>query len=553
VTSTRRAAVALGLCAAWSLAASAAPPDPRPGPKPAVLTADAWLGAPAKPATPDEIDRVLAVELAAAGIEPAPLTTDEQFLRRATLDLAGRLPAPADVAGFGADKDPHKRAKFIDRLLDSDDHARHWARYWQEVIASRLADPRGKALAGAFELWLTDELRKNRGWDEITRAMLTATGECRFDDGKAGAAFFLGSHVGPDSAAEQAAETARVFLGIRIQCAQCHDHPGDVWKREQFHQLAAYFARLRDRPVRDGQRLVGLELLAAPRGEHEMPSKADPRKTTTMHPAFLDGKAPRQGLDDPERRKALADAVVARDNYWFAGAYANRVWGELMGRSFYEPVDDLGPRKEVVLGPVLVRLASSFRATDCDVKAFFRLVCNTQAYQRQVRAGEAGDARRLFASASPRRLDADALWESLVGVLGNLGGPRDGATPRPTGPDAGRPGFEGLFKDEFGFDPSLRAEEVEGSVSQALLLMNSPAVNAKIRAQGTNLLARVLAANPDDDEALRLVYLRTLARKPTDREMDACRAHLKKAASRAEGFEDILWALLNSTEFLTKR
>src|SRR5207237_2124957 len=137
----------------------------------------------------------------------------------------------------------------------------------------------------------------------------------------------------PDSANEQAAETSRLFLGIQIQCAQCHDHPTDQWKRVQFHELAAYFARETPRPMRDGMRLAGLELFVRPRPlEHEMPSKEDPRRTLVTHPRFLDGKSPGVNLPDRTRRLALANAVTDKNNYWFAGAYVNRIWGELMGQ-----------------------------------------------------------------------------------------------------------------------------------------------------------------------------------------------------------------------------
>src|SRR5262249_25352433 len=155
-------------------------------------------------------------------------------------------------------------------------------------------------------------------------------------------------------------------------------------------------------------------------------------------------------------------------------------------------------------------------------------------------------------AAYPTRLGPDALWASLVGVLGRLDGP-PGVGARPAGPDGNRPGLEGLFKEEFGFDPSTKADEVEGSTPQALLLMNNPSVNGRIQAKGTNLLARILTAYAQDDEALRMVYLRTLARQPTERELEKCRAYIKKTGNRAEAFEDILWALLNSTEFQTKR
>jgi hypothetical protein len=523
-------------------------------PPSSLLSSDAWRQAPLTVARPEEIDAIVAREWQASGLEPAPLTTDEQFLRRVTLDLTGQLPLPADVTEFAADPDPAKRAKLIDKLLASDEYARHWAGYWRDVLAARLPDARSKLLIRPFEEWITDQLRQDRRWDAVVRAMLTAEGPCRFEEGgKHGENFFLASHRGPDAANEQAAETARIFLGIQVQCAQCHDHPFDQWKRVQFHELAAYFARLAERPLREDKRVVGAELVSRPRGEHQMPSKEDPKKGTLVTPRFLDGRAPAANLPDLKRRQALADAVVDPNNYWFAGAYVNRLWGELMGQSFYEPVDDMGPRKEAVLAPVLVRLSSSFRASRYDVKGLFRLILNTQTYQRQLRPGDASEGHLHFAAACPTRLPADALWESLVGVLGNLGGPVK-IRPGPVAAAAGlRPGLEGAFLQEFNFDPSQKRDEVEGSVPQALLMMNNPVLNNRIRATGSNLLARILKAYPQDDDALRMLYLRTLARKPTDREMQKCRAYVEKASNRAEAFEDVLWALLNSTEFQTKR
>jgi hypothetical protein len=538
--------------------AAKAPPA---GPKTSVLNNDAWSSVPVVPIKSSEIDALVLKELKELGVKPAPLTTDEQFVRRITLDLTGELPVPADVTEFVADKDPNKRAKLIDKLLASDEHAQHWARYWRDVIGSRATNQQARALARSFEKWMTDCIRQNKGWGNITRAMLTASGKVEFtDDGSHGELYFLLSKNGMAGPEERAAETSRVFMGIQIQCAQCHDHPSDVWKRQQFHELTAYFARGRERLVRepgqDGKpgRAFGLELVAAPFGEHRMPSKEDPRRGTIMSPRFLDGKAPpRSVTTDLERRRSLADAVVSKENYWFAGAYVNRMWGEMMGQSFTMPVDDMGPKKEAVFPAVLARLAASFRATDYDMKALVRTVVNSETYQRQIRLGESTSEHLHFAAAYPTRLRADALWESLTGVLGQFGGPAGEARPGPGGRFAGRVGLEGTFKDEFNFDPSTMADEVEGSVPQALLLMNNPQINQKIQARGTNLLGRILTAYPDNDEALRMVYLRALARKPTDREKERCRTYIAKAGSRAEAFEDILWALINSTEFQTKR
>jgi hypothetical protein len=224
-----------------------------------------------------------------------------------------------------------------------------------------------------------------------------------------------------------------------------------------------------------------------------------------------------------------------------------------MGQSFYQPVDDLGPEKEAVLPTVLARVAAGFRGSHFDIKALFRVIMNSETYQRQLRPGEPADDHLLFAAAYPTRLSADALWQSLVDVLGRMGPPVVPKGKPGTPAFALRNGLEFLFKQEFNFDPSTRPEDVEGSLSQTLLLMNNPAINQKIKAQGTNLLARILTNYPDNGDALRMVYLRALARRPTDKEQARCREYIRTVGNRAEAFEDILWALLNSTEFQTKR
>jgi hypothetical protein len=523
-----------------------------PPPHSALLTHEAWQSAPRTPLAPGELDAIIAKELQNDKIEPAALTTDEQFIRRVTLDLTGRLPEPADVEDFVKNRSSDKRAQLIDRLLGSEKYARHWAHYWREVLTARINDRRGLALSRPFDEWLFKQFSTNQSWDKIVRQMLTAEGSCRFDDaGSNGALFFLLSHMGPDAANEQAAEASRIFLGIQIQCAQCHDHPSDQWKRVQFHELAGYFARVREKPMREEGKPVGIELISLAKGEHEMASREDPKKIFITPPRFLDGKSPGRELPDLQRRRSLASAIVDKENYWFAGAYVNRIWGELMGQSFYEPVDDMGPGKQAVFPEVLTRLTGAFRGSNYDIPQMFRTIMNSETYQRQIRLGESNEQHLHFAAAYPTRLHADALWESLVNALGNLGIP-PAVRLKLKGPLYGV-GLESQFKQEFEFDPSLKADEVEGSIAQALMLMNNPTINQRLKAEGTNLLGRILKSYPTDDQALRILYLRTLARKPTDAEAQRCREYIEKAGNRTEGFEDILWALINSTEFQTKR
>ena len=579
--------LAISLIGVWALTAprsEAAPGKKRddaagtkkpvapPPPASALLTVEDWQKAPMTPLQPGEIDRLVAKELRNSKLQPADLASDEQFLRRATLDLTGQLPRPGDVDRFVADQDPGKRARLIDRLLASDAYARHWARYWREVITARLPDRRGVVLAQPFEEWLFGQLKSNQGWDKVARAMITARGQLRLDEpGQNGAAFFLAVHRGKDAADERAAETSRVFLGIQIQCAQCHDHPSDQWKRVQFHELAGYFARLRERAIRDPKnkkvKVPGIELVSVPRGEHEMPAKEDPKKGLLTLPRFLDGKSPGNNLGDLQRRYALARAITSKNNYWFAGAYVNRVWGVLMGQAFYEPVDDLGPHKEAIFPGVLTRLTGAFRGSDYDVKRLFRDIMNSQTYQRQIRPSEPTEHLH-FAAVYPSRLPSDALWQALVNAVGDIGRPvqkqrfmqaqaKKTAQAKPLAQAKKRPlfkgGFEALFKQEFSFDPSLKPDDIEGSITQVLLLMNSPVINQRLQARGATVLAQTLRRYPDDGDALRSLYTRTLARKPTDRELEKCKEYIARAADRAEAFEDILWVLLNSTEFQTKR
>ncbi|MBY0228405.1 MAG: DUF1549 and DUF1553 domain-containing protein [Gemmataceae bacterium] len=548
---------------------------------PAPVKPAAWKDAPRKPLLPAEVDALLERELEKAGLKPAAVVGDAQFLRRATLDLWGRPPKPAELEAFLKDTSADKRAKIIDKMLESDLYARNWASYWQEVMGARLVGFEGRILARPFQRWMAEQLKKNRPWSGITRDLLTASGVAKYDDsdGKTGPAYFLASHRGTDAVTEQAAETARVFMGIQINCAQCHDHPFDSWKQVQFHELAAYFARVRTRLVRDPEseqiRFIGLELASVDRGgfgmgmrpgmggrfgggEYRMPAKDGMRGGgTVVHPRALDGKAPAKGLKDADRRKALADSVTSKDNHWFAAAYANRVWGVLLGQSFYGQPDDLGPQREAVHGGTLARLASSFAATDYDMKAFFRLVMNTKAYQRESRIGETRGEHLLFAHSYPARLRAGAVHQSLINTLGDLPGGGFGGGGRGMMGPGGRFGFgggvEGQIRTEFGFDPSLKNDDVESSIPQALILMNSPAIHQKIRATGTNFLAKALEKHKDDGPALEAVYAQALQRKPTAREQSRALSYVAKVGKRAEAFEDILWAIINSVEFQTRR
>jgi hypothetical protein len=547
---------------AWSQqAAKKTKQTATPSPESAWLKNDAWLNVPTTPLEAGEIDKLLAKELEKSKIVSAPLTTDEQFLRRVRLDLTGQLPTADEVEKFLADSDPAKRAKLIDQLLQTDEYAHHWARYWVGAVAAFEA-PFGEALTPDFEEWLYQQFKQDRNWGEIVRSLVTADGSLKKGSkGENGNVFFLGRHSGPDADMARTAETARLFLGIQIQCAQCHnDRRTHIWKQVQFHELAGFFARLQG-----GGSFGGLlKLSSRPNGEHEMPDRKDATLVFLTPARFLDGKAPPAGASDQDRRRALADFLTAKDNYWFSAAYVNRVWSEMLGQSFFDRVDDLSPKSEVLSPALANRLAAAFAGSDYDIKRLLRAITNSQAYQRQVRLGDKADQHLQFAAVYPTRLRADVLWQALGRALVQW------PTTDPLSYQS--------FKSEFDFDPSLKADEVPASITQALWLLNGTLVNARLKAVDVRLprpqldkdgkplpndpeptlLKQALAKHGTDDSAVvRAFYLQTLSRKPTDRELQTCLAYIQETkqakGTRNDAFEDILKALINSTEFQRKR
>jgi hypothetical protein len=578
-----------------------------------------------------QVDQLIAKELAANEVQPAPLATDEDFLRRATLDIAGTLPTPRDVTLFGIDPTGDKREQMVGRLLHSTAYSETWARYWRDVLFSRATNARGGLVNRSFTQWMTDALAGNRGWDEITTDLLTATGDVRFNGDTA--LLFLQE----GSPEDIAGEVSRVFLGIQMQCANCHNHPWNSWQREQFHELAAFFPRVAVRPVqedgmqrsfeiasvnrdidparrqeflkdsadrlvrfsdrnRDGKltkdeiqqnqqfarifdRLLevadrnkdgGLsaqEIKDAPtpmpnqagRGsaEHYMVDLSNPAsRGTRMEPKFfVTGLSAKSGLEDLERRELIADYITSSNDEWFSKAFVNRMWAELTGQGFYMPIDDLGPERTPSFPAVLDLLADEFVRHDYDIRWLVATIAMTQTYQREIRPDSTDTASVPFASATPTRLRGDQLYSS---ILKTLGGSDDERRGRGSGMMAG--GQRGRFQSPrdqfgqlFGFDPSTPQADITGTVPQALFMMNAQQINSQINANGATRLAALLRKFPDSDDAVSELYLLVLSREPTDKERQIVADYIAEVGNRNEAFEDLMWSLLNSSEFLSKR
>lgn len=506
------------------------------------------------------VDELLAEEVFAhlsPSEELAPIAGDQVFLRRAALDLLGENPTPLEVIAFSLENSPDKRVRVLDQFLAEPRFGRNWARYWRDTIFYRRAEDRALIAAPATEEFLTEKFNQNVGWNLIAREFIVATGNIR-ENGQT-AVFVAQNGMTEDITAE----ISRIFMGIQIQCAQCHDHPTDRWKREQFHELAAFFPRVALRPERIGDirsfAVVSDDRAFPPRRinnaarfgqpEHYMPDLKNPEaRGSLMTPTFfVTGQKLKLGATDLERRQTLAEWMTSPQNPWFAKAFVNRVWGELVGEGFYEPLDDLGPDRPCSAPRTLEYLAGQFEAHKYDIKWLYRTIMLTQAYQRESRPRRTSEQTPFLANCN-QRLRSDQIFSCLTNALGlrferPLGGMRQG---RRYGVD---PRF--LFAQVFGYDPSEPRQEVTGTIPQALLLMNSPLFSRLFQARGPGSeMGRLLAAERDDEAVVVELYLRCLARQPSEAEVKVCLEHVRTSPSRPEAFEDLLWSLVNTTEFL---
>jgi hypothetical protein len=521
------------------VAALAAAPDTAVSLSDAAPTAAARL-------TPPQLDQLLAAEPGAQA--QTGRQSDELFLRRISFDLIGRQPTLAEQQTFAADTSADRDVQLVERLLASDEFGVNWANYWCDTIAYRVPPPELTYLNyKPLKTWLAGKLNQNARWSEIVHALITATG--KVDD--VPAATFVGYHAADPT--NLAGETSRIFLGQQIGCAQCHDHPFDRWQRSQFHELAAFFARAKSKlPWNDGGATV---VSAADKGEYLMPDMADPRKKgSQMQPTVLDGDPLGKGKSDAERREQLAAWITAQDNPWFAKSLTNRIWSRTMGRGFYEPIDDLGNSATPVWPQVHAALADHFKASGYDLKDLFRLIASTDAYRRGIRTADA----EMVASVAdaPLRLRGDEVFTALTVAiqLPNYTPPKVEPTDAirfPPPPLSTRD----LVNAVFGSDPSFTPLDAPRTMAQALWLMNNDQLDKQIDASpgsGT-MLAQLLAAQSDDTAVVRELYSRVLSRPATEAELALARDHLKTVGDRGAAFEDLLWGLVNSTEFTTRR
>ena len=506
---------------------------------------------------PSAIDELILKGLAATKTPISEPTNDEEFIRRVYLDVLGKLPNPGAIREFVISRVRNKRALLIDALLANPDYADNWARYWRDVIAYRSPNENDRQVNyPQFEKWLAEQFASNKPWDQIATAIITATGR---NDENGATSFAIAEEGSP---VEMAGEVSRIFLGVQIQCAQCHDHPSDPWKRQQFHEFAAFFSGVKSKRAEKAEKGKPPVFMVATDGpsHYSMPDLKNPDKKIAVSPRFFLNEAPKvsEQVKPDQRLKLAAKYVTDPENPWFARSFINRVWYSLMGEGFYNPVDDLGPTRTPNSPEILELVSEQWVQSGYDIRWLFRAILNTDAYQRASRSTNTAAGRTPFASNVPSRLRADQIFDALTHALDleherDQGGGRPApgkaqAKEKPKGVAAREP-----FLKTFGVDPSTPSDDVLGTIPQALFLMNSPLVTREVQARPNSMLGYLLMTHPDNRAVLEVIYLRALGRRPSDKEVRTCSNYLHSVGDRAEAFEDILWALLNSTEFVSRR
>jgi hypothetical protein len=507
------------------------------------LVASSLFAAPPDPqALATRIDHHLAQRWKAEKVQPAPMANDAEFLRRVYLDLTGRIPLPRDIHDFMADKDPAKRRKLVESLLDSPRHATHFANVWRALLIPEVAaGAEARVFQFGFEAWLKEKLRANQPFDKLVYELLVTPiaveqqspeSVLKHPEKPNPLAFFAVKDASP---ANLAATTTRMFLGIQIECAQCHNHPFASWSREQFWNQAAFFSGIE----RQGDGIF------APLSETESRREIAIAETKKIAPAlFLDQKEP-DWSKVASPRVALASWITAAENPYFARATVNRLWGQLMGRGIVEPVDDFNDENPPSHPELLDQLAKAFVAAKFDVRFILQAICLSEAYQRtSARSHPGQDDPKNFARMIVKGLSGEQFFDNLALSTGYRESPDDRGFARE------RATVRTQFLEQFA--PRGKLSDPETSILQALTLMNGKFVNeATTLAKIPTLTAICEMPAATTEQRIESLYLMTFSRKPTSEELSKLMSYVSRNGTGEVNrrLSDVFWMLLNSAEF----
>lgn len=527
----------LVLSAAWAQLDAARPSAERSPRGEVVTTAERAMVA--------RIDALIDARLRSAGFEPATQADELELLRRLYLDLTGVIPTAGQVQEFLADRSAGRIDRQVDALLDHPRMATHLA---DGLTADLLADaPNPQVIVSTgpgLSRWIRNQIVDGVRYDKLVEELVMARGST----GQQGPVMLYTS-LGMQPQ-KLAAATSRVFMGVQIQCAECHDHPFTDWKQRDFWGLAAMFAGVSQQAVpqpNDPSAVLRGDVAFTPPGtirivQNQGATLNLPDGGETVTPHLPDGREP---SGDGERRAQLLRWLTGDDNPYFARAAVNRVWHALFGRGLVDPVNDMGPHNGPSHPALLRELADYFVAVDYDVQALVRTIVRTRAYQRTSRTDAAEIPPELFGRMQIKSLSGGQLYDCLLQAVGRP------ATPQTNQLillgqqyDPQRQAFVAKFRRA-----ANRLTEYQAGIPQALAMMNGSLTASATSLERSDLLASLDAPYLNDRQRLESLFLSTLSRPPTKAERRQMMKYVK-SGDRREQMADILWALLNSSEFV---
>ena len=498
-----------------------------------------------EPPVNNYIDEHIDAKLKRLHIQPSELSSDAVFARRVYLDLTGIPPTPQQARAFIEDPDSSraKRRRLIDELVGSPAYVDHWSLKWGDLLQSNRKHLGEKGM-WAFRQWIRDAIAYNQPYDEFVRELLTSVGSTY----QSPAANFYRVNDDPKLAMET---TTQLFLGVRMVCAQCHDHPFERWTQNQYFQLAAFFAAVGMKPGFDSaEQIVYLK-----RENNEF---LHPKTNKAVEPEYLLASAGMPEIGSfGDSREALAQWLTSDKNPYFAKAIVNRVWSYFFGRGIIEPVDDIRGSNPPINPALLDALEADFISSGFDLQHLIKTIVRSRAYQAAMETNEWNSTDEInFSHFQPRRLAAESLLDAMTIATGSRPDfpevPEDFSAQQLPDPHVDTGGFLNMFGRPERESPCECERRNDLSLPLAMSLVNGPTLADAI-ANPEGRIAKAILAGRDDRELIEELYLASLGRMPTPTEMDAAVTYLGSSPGRAAKAQDLLWALVNSNSFLFNR
>ena len=481
----------------------------------------------------NKIDAEINKLLTQGKITPSGKSSDSEFVRRVYLDLIGRIPSADETKSFLDNTASNKRTLLIEELLADDEFGKHMADIWQALLLPRISDNKRLKTEPLVE-WLEGEFNKNTSWGKISRELISSTGS---QDNNGAVTYFVAN----STIDKMTDSISRLFLGVQLQCAQCHNHPFVDWKQNEYWGMAAFFMKVQANPPKgkDTSAPVVNENKSVKRNK----KNALPESAQMVNAKFPGDVEPKLPSDGPYR-PVFADWMTSKTNPFFSKSMVNRIWSQFFGRGLVDPIDDMHDGNPATHPELLEILSQQFSASDFDIKDLIRAICNSETYQRSSKPNDSNKnaEKELLASMPIKNFTPEQLYDSIMTVVGNPTKNEIKAAKMKKLKITNR-GPRSQFVTFFQPEEGVSALSYETGIPQVLRLMNSPQMNS------SQTIAKIISKDMDSTKAINTLFLSTLNRLPTDSEIQKLSTFVKDAGDPKQGYSDILWVLLNTSEF----